>query len=341
ALVETIVARLARRRLLLVLDNCEHLLGGCAKLIGALLAGCPQLSILSTSREALGVSSERVWELAALPVPEEAEHEAEHKLEALAGNPAVGLFVERARAVQPDFSLNAYISPAVVEIVRRLDGIPLAIELAAGRVASLTPQEIAGRLTDRFALLSKATDGEPARHQTLAAALDWSYELLTGPERALLRRLSVFAGAFELEAVEAVCAGGEIEARQGAELLAGLAGKSLVLVQAQSPAARYRLLETIRLYAAERLEQAGERAKLRSAHARFYLALAEQAEPELTGAHQEQWLSHLEAERANLRSGIEWSLSQGETEQALRLAGALVLYWRVRCHFSEGRELLD
>ena len=337
-LVETIVARLACRRLLLVLDNCEHVLGGCAKLVGALLAGCSRLSILTTSREALGVSGERVWEVPALLVPDEAEDEPE----VLAGNAAVGVFVQRARAVQPDFSLNAYVAPAVVEIVRRLDGIPLAIELAAGRVASLTVAEIAGRLSDRFALLGKGTGGQPARHQTLQAALDWSYELLTDPERALLRRLSVFAGAFDAEAARAVCAGGEIEVGQAGELLAGLASKSLVVAEANgSPAMRHRLLETVRVYAAERLEQAGERAELRGAHARFYLVLAERAEPELTGAHQEQWFTRLEVERPNLRSAIEWSLSHGDTEQALRLAGALVLFWRVRCHFSEGRELLD
>lgn len=250
--------------------------------------------------------------------------------------------------MQPGFSLNAYVAPAVAEICQRLDGLPLAIELAAARVESLTPQEITRRLDDRFALLTQAGASDAARHQTLGAALDWSHELLTEPERALLRRLSVFVGGCDLEAAEAVCAekaGGEaIGARrdQLGERLAVLVRKSLEVVDsACSPTPRYRLLETVRVYAGERLEEARETAVLREAHARFYLALSERAEPELTGPDQQAWLERLEAEHANLRSAIEWSLSHGHAEWALRLAGALVLFWRVRCHFSEGRELLE
>ncbi|MCA1701441.1 MAG: AfsR/SARP family transcriptional regulator, partial [Actinobacteria bacterium] len=336
SLVALLVARLSRRRSLLVLDNCEHLLDGSRELIEALLKGCPQLSVAATSREPLGLASEQLWQLAPLAVP---APEAQTP-ESLSDYAAVQLFAERAAAVQPGFALNAYVAPAVAEICRRLDGIPLAIELAAARVASLTPEEIAGRLSDRFGLLTEGAASDLARHQTLEAALDWSHELLSESEQALLRRLSVFAGGFELEAAEAVCAGGELAADEVGGLLAQLVSKSLVVARSGSSTEHFRLLETIRAYAAERLEQADESAALRGAHARFYLELAERAEPELTGPQQVEWFERLEAERANLRAAIEWSLSQGDGELALRLAGALVLFWRVRCHFSEGRELL-
>jgi predicted ATPase/DNA-binding CsgD family transcriptional regulator/Tfp pilus assembly protein PilF len=336
-LADTLIARLSNRRLLLVLDNCEHLVSACASLVERLLCECPEVSLLATSREPLGLAAERVWEVAPLAVPTEGRKAPPEQLEAY---PSVGLFVERARAIQPGFALNAYVAPAVAEICRRLDGIPLAIELAAARVESLTPKEIARRLDDRFNLLTEGAPGDPPRHHTLEAALDWSHELLTAPERALLRRLSVFVGGSEVKAVEAVCAGGEVPAGQVRELLAELVAKSLV-VDASDPAGRCRLLETIRAYAAERLEQTGETPALRGAHARFYLALAEQAEPELTGPDQQDWLAGLEAERENLRAALEWSVAHGHGERALRLAGALVLFWRVRCHFSEGRELLD
>jgi len=333
-LTDTLVARLSRRRMLLVLDNCEHLVDASAELVAVLLAGCSELRVLATSRESLGLAGERVWPVAPLAVP---DPEQEASPEALANFPAVALFVARAQAIQPGFSLNAFVAPSVAEICRRLDGIPLAIELAAARAESLTPEEIADRLADRFALLNKRAQSGLAHHQTLEGALDWSHELLPEPERALLRRLSVFAGDFGLGAAEMVCAGEQLEAEEVSALLAQLTQKSLVVAGAGG----YRLLETIRVYAAERLEDAGEAAALRASHARFYLALAEQAEPELTGRHQEEWFERLEAERANLRSAIEWSLSHGQEEWALRLVGALVLFWRIRCRFSDGREWLE
>lgn len=336
---DTLKARLAHRRVLLVLDNCEHLLDACADLVDTLLGGCPGLSVLATSREALHLTRETVWQVPPLPLP---EPEEDASSEALARYAAVRLFVERAAAIQPGFALNAYIAPAVAEVCRHLDGIPLAIELAAARVESLTPEEIARRLDDRFGLLTKGGRGVLPRHQTLQAALDWSHDLLSEPERAVLRRLAVFVGGFELEAAETVCAGKEVEPREVCDQLGRLVSKSLVVPDmGSSPDIRYRLLETIRAYAGDRLEQAGEAAQLRDAHADWCLTLAEQAEPELTGPHQQRWLERLEAERANLRSALEWSLSHGQAERALRLAGALVLFWRVRCHFREGRELLD
>ncbi len=337
-LTEALVACLRQRRLLVVLDNCEHLLGACAELVGALLSGCPQLRILTTSREPLAIAGERVWQVPPLPVPAPAE---QPQPEALMSYDGVRLFVERAEAVQPGFVLSGEVAPAVSEITRRLDGIPLAIELAATRVEMLTPVEIARRLDDRFALLTKGARNGLARHQTLRSALDWSHELLPSPERALLRRLSVFVGGFCLQAAEAVCAGGEAHAAEVFDLLAGLVSKSLVVSDTANSRGRYRLLETIRAYAADRLEEAGEAPALGRAHAAFYLALAERAEPELTGADQECWLERLDSERENLRFALHWSLGHRQTEWALRLAGALVLFWRVRCHFSEGRELLE
>jgi len=337
-LTEALVACLRQRRLLVVLDNCEHLLGACAELVRALLSGCPQLRILTTSREPLAIAGERVWQVPPLPVPAPAE---QPQPEALMSYDGVRLFVERAEAVQPGFVLSGEVAPAVSEITRRLDGIPLAIELAATRVAMLTPAEIARRLDDRFALLTKGARNGLPRHHTLRAALDWSHELLSSPERALLRRLSVFVGGFCLEAAEAVCADGEVQAPEVFELLAGLVSKSLMVSDTANSRGRYRLLETIRLYAADRLEEASEAPGLGEAHARFYLALAERAEPQLTGPDQERWLERLDSERENLRFALRWSLGHRQIEWAQRLAGALVLFWRVRCYFGEGRELLE
>lgn len=337
-LTEALVGRLRRRRLVLVLDNCEHLLGACAEVVGALLSGCPQLRVLATSREPLSIAGERVWQVPPLSVPGPGE---DPHPEALMSYDGVRLFVERAEAVQPEFGFSGEVAPAVAEITRRLDGLPLAIELAATRVAMLTPAEIARRLDDRFALLTKGARNGLPRHHTLRAALDWSHELLSAPERALLRRLSVFVGGFCLEAAEAVCPGGEVQAPEVFELLAGLVSKSLVVSDTANSRGRYRLLETIRLYAADRLEEAGEAPALGQAHARFYLTLAERAEPELTGPDQQRWLERLDAERENLRFALHWSLGHRHVEWALRLAGALVLFWRVRCYFGEGRELLQ
>lgn len=338
SLMDAAVAKLRDRRPLLVLDNCEHLLAACAKLVDALLGDCPQLRVLATSREPLTIAAERVWRVPELSFPDPSDQPLP---ELLKGYEAVRLFVERASAMQPGFALNSYVAPAVAEICRRLDGIPLAIELAAARVETHTPGEIARRLDDRFGLLTQGSHSALSRHHTLQAALELSHDLLSTRERALLRRLSVFAGSFDLEAAEAVGAGGEVEAGDVRDLLAGLMAKSLLVADTGSPQARHRLLETIRAYAADRLEEAGETAALREVHARFYLDLAEQAEPQLTGPTQERWLERLDFERPNLRSALDWSLGHGRSEWALRLCGALVLFWRVRCHFSEGRELLD
>lgn len=204
-LTDTVVARIGGRRVLVVLDNCEHLVSACAEVVDRLLRGCPELRVLATSREPLSISGERVWQVPPLSVP---GPDVLPVAERLMGFDAVSLFVERASAVQPAFVLHADAAPHVAEICRRLDGIPLAIELAAARVANLTPAEIARRLDDRFALLVRGSRNHVSRHHTLQAAVDWSHELLSSPERALLRRLSVFVGGFCLEGAEAVCAGG-------------------------------------------------------------------------------------------------------------------------------------
>ncbi|HWC26688.1 MAG TPA: tetratricopeptide repeat protein, partial [Solirubrobacteraceae bacterium] len=338
-IVDTLVTRLSRRRLLLVLDNCEHLLHACAELADALLRGCPGVKILTTSRQPLGVDGEITWQVPPLSFP---EHDQDVLPEDLMDYEAVRLFVERARDVQPEFTLNPYVARDVAEICRRLDGTPLAIELAAARLESLTTAEIARRLDDRFAVLTMAGTRSPSRHETLRAAIDWSYELLSAPERALLRRLSVFLGGFSQQAVAGICADGETEAQPILELIHQLAHKSLVTTDGEQPTrVRLRLLETIRAYAAERLDEAREARNVRQSHARFFLALAERAEPELTGPDQERWLEQLDVDRQNLRSALEWLLSSGQSELALRLAAALVLYWRVRCHFTQGRGMLE
>jgi len=333
SVTDMIVARIGKRRRLVLLDNCEHVLGGCAKMVEALLAGCPQVRILATSRERLGLDAEWVWEVSALAVP----HPGEEAPEALAACPAVGLFVERASSVHPGFELTTYVAPSVAEICRRLDGIPLAIELAAARAGVLTASEIARWLDDPSRLLTD-TSRDVAHDRTLAAALDWSYELLSPAERALLRRLAVFVGGFQLATAEVVCAGGDVDGEAVRSVLGGLVAKSLVV---ESATGRYRLLETIRAYAGQRLEGSGEVRGLREAHARFYVALAEEAEPQMTGPAQQLWFERLEAERADMRAAVEWSSGHGRADSALRLTGALVLFWRVRCHFSEGLDLLQ
>lgn len=333
SLADTLFSRLHDRRLLLVLDNCEHLVDACAELVEQLLRCCPKLRIVATSREPLKVAGERAYHVPALSLP---GHEA-----TLDGSTeAVRLFVERASAVQPAFRFNSYVAPAVAEICRRLDGVPLAIEMAAARVEMLTPAQIARRLDDRFSLLTSGSRGMLSRHQTLEAALELSHGLLAASERVLLRRLSVFTGGFPLDAAVHVTMGGELERGEVPGLVERLVAKSLVTAESGDSSPRYRLLETIRAYASARLDDARETAAVRGAHARYHLTLAEQAELQLTGSEQEDWLARLEAERADLRSALEWWLGHGDSESALRLASALVLYWRVRCHFSEGRDLL-
>jgi predicted ATPase/DNA-binding SARP family transcriptional activator len=319
--------------LLLVLDNCEHLADACAALADRLLRACPELTILATSREALGVAGERAWLVPALSLP---DTDAGIRPEQVSGFEAVQLFIERAQDVLPSFSLTGGNAAAVAQICRRLDGLPLAIELAAARSKVLPPRQIAERLDDAFALLTSSSRTALARHRTLRATIDWSYELLTGPERRLLAFLSAFAGGFSLEAVEAVCAGDAVEAWDVLDLLTALVDKSLVVMEEHPATARYHLLETVRQYAASRLEESGDGPRMQRRHAEFFLALVEEAEPELASPRRHPWIERMRREHDNLRAALAWS-AQAAGELNLRMAGALYWYWFHLGFWSEGR----
>jgi len=338
ALLVTLINHLAGEHCLIVLDNCEHLLAASAHLVNELLPACPELRVLATSRQALGVAGETSWRVPSLSLPAQA---ARTLLTELTATESVRLFVDRALAAVPGFALSDIDAAPVFEICTRLDGIPLAIELAAARMSALSPQEIAARLSDRFHLLTRGSRTALPRHQTLQAAVDWSHDLLNQPERALLRRLAVFAGGWALPAAEAVCAGGEVEPHAVLDLLTELVGKSLVLAERQDGSTRYQMLETIRQYARNRLQAAGEEGELRSRHRDWSLALAEEAEQELLRGRQVSW-ERLESEHDNMRAALEWSLEdRAGLEAALRLAGALGEFWDLRCYFEEGRRWLE
>ena len=336
-LAKTLASRLRYRSLLLVVDNCEHLLDAVAELVEALLHACPDLRVLATSREPLRIVGEQTWPVPPLPLPP-ADLEGS---KALSSWDATRLFAERAAAVEPGFALTAAVAPAVAVIYRRLDGLPLAIELAAARVRVLSPAEIAARLDDRFALLTNGGRTAAPRQQSLQAALGWSHDLLSEVERVVLRRLSVFAADCTLEAAEQVCMTEDLALEQVVDLLAGLVTKSLLVADTCGAQARYRLLETIRQYGTDRLLESGEAEILRDRHAAWCVRLAEQAEPELTSSGQAAWLERLDAEHANLRVALEWSVASGSVEQVLRLGGALTLFWLIRGHLSEGRAWLE
>ncbi len=336
-LATTLAEALGTRRILLIFDNCEHVVATAAELADALLRSCPNLSVLSTSREPLGVSGETTY-----PVPSMALPDPDHlpAPEALPGYEAIRLFADRATAVLPTFRLSAANAVAVVQVCRRLDGIPLAVELAAARVKVLSVEEIAKRLDERFRLLVGGSRTAPPRHQTLRAAMDWGYDLLSEAERAVLRRLAVFAGGFTLEAAERVCAAEGVDAADLLDLLSHLVDKSLVVADTEDGPPRYRMLETVRQYGQDRLREGGEERAARERHRDWFLHLAERAEPELRGHQQSDWLDLLERERDNLRAALEWSLTSANTDAALRLAVALIWFWDTRAYFREGRDWL-
>ena len=302
---------LRTRKLLLILDNCEHLIDACAELAEAWLHSSPGLRVLATSREALGITGEVAWPVPSLSLP---DLRRLPDLESLPRYESARLFVERTAAVRPDFTLTEQNASAVAQVCYRLDGIPLAIELAAARTKVLSVEEIAARLGDSFRLLAAGSRTAMPRQRTLHATMDWSHKLLGQKERVLFRRLSVFAGGFTLEAAESICAGEELQRDEVLELLSQLVDKSLVVAQERDGAARYRLLETVRQYGRERLEEAGEAALVREQHAGHYLAVAEEAEPELKGERQLAWLERLEQEHDNLRVAMAWLLWRGESE---------------------------
>jgi predicted ATPase len=326
------VEALCAKKLLLVLDNCEHLLNSCAALASALLQGCPHLQILATSREALGLPAECVYVVPSLsfPRPGQAIPPAD-----LLKYEAIDLFARRARAALPDFVLNAQNAAAVMQICRQLDGIPLALELAAARLKGLDIDEIADQLDDHFRLLRGGDRTAPPRLQTMRASIDWSYQLLQPPEKILLRRLSVFAGGWSLAAAKAVCAGPDLPEADLPDLLEGLVNKSLLLVQrTRGRALRYRLLETVHQYAAARASQAGEVAGLRDRHLAWYAAFARQASAGLQGASPLKWLNRVDDELDNLRSMLEWAQANN-VEAGLRLVILIDLFWYQRGHVRE------
>ena len=344
ALMETLADALRPKSLLLVWDNCEHLIDACARLAETLLRACPGLHLLATSREALEIGGEVVLPVSSLALPPVGPHGGAQAAtpETLAGCDSVRLFVERATTALPTFRLSAGNAPAVALVCTRLDGIPLALELAAARVRVLTPEQIAARLDDRFRLLSGGSRTALPRQQTLRALIDWSYDLLPGPEKTLLRRLSVFAGGLALEAAESVCLGGEVAEWEVLDLLSRLVAKSLVLVEPPDAGrVRYRLLENLRSYACERLTETEETDAVAARHAAWFLAFAEEAEAKLSGPEQAAWLDQLERDHDNLRAALVHSHdSEGNAEVGLRLSGAMWKFWWMRGYFSEGRHFL-
>jgi predicted ATPase len=330
-LLGTLLAFLQERRPLIVLDNCEHLIDACADLAHALLRGCPGVRILATSREALNLAAEVSYRLPSLAAPDPAGRT--EAPEALAAFEVVRLFVDRARAVSPGFALTRQNGAAVASICARLDGIALAIELAAALVRVLPVQSIQERLSDRFRLLTGGSRSAPPRHQTLRAAIDWSYDLLTESEQGLLRRLSVFSGAASLEAIEAIC-------DTDLDCLTRLVDKSLVVVASREGEARYRLLETIRQYGAEKLEAVGDTTNLRTRHREWYTKLAREAPSSRTVSERGRWLERLEREHDNLRGALEWVLAVGDAAAGFRLSEGMAPLWNVRGHRMEGIRLL-
>jgi predicted ATPase/DNA-binding XRE family transcriptional regulator len=325
---------LQSKRTLLIIDNCEHLIQACAQLAETLLHACPDLQILATSREALGVAGENLYLVPTLTTPDPINA----TLDTLSQYEAVQLFLERAQSAVADFSLTQDNASAVAQVCYHLDGIPLAVELAAARVKLLRVEEIAAHLHDRFRLLTSGARTALPRHQTLQALIDWSYELLSEPERRLLCDLSVFAGGWTLEAAEAVCAREEIEQYEILDLLTQLVNKSLVIAERkQGRETRYGLLETIRQYMQRKLHESGGGVQIRSWHARYYMYLAEEAEPKLSSNEQVRWLARLDQELDNLRAAIGYALSNDEMMVALRLEGALWYFLYIRGYHDEGR----
>ena len=322
-IVDALVGFLAPRTLLLVLDNCEHLLGACAALADALLRAAPSLTVIATSREPLRIGGEVVFRVPSLGIPDPEQRLAPAEL---FRHESVRLFVERAAAVAPGFALDDENAADVARICFRLDGLPLALELAAGRLGALSPAAIAERLEDRFRLLRSGSRAAPTRQQTLAATLQWSHDLLEPDERMLFRRLAAFAGGFDLGAVECVCSGGGLDAAESADVLARLVEKSLVVVEDGGRERRYALLETVRLYARERLDEASETVATADRHASWMLALAER----------ERGSPLLDREAANFRAALDTLLARGR-DDALRLCVALWPFWLRRIDLHEAQ----
>ncbi len=329
--------------LLIILDNCEHLIEACATLVKELLSHCLYLKILATSREALCVDGEMAWRVPSLSLPDPAKPP---ELDQLIRYESVRLFIDRASLAQPDFCVNKTNALAVIQICQRLDGIPLAIELAASKIGILNAEQISDRLDNRFRLLTAGKRAVLERHQTLRATIDWSYNLLSRNEQVLFGRLSVFAGGWTLEAAESVGADEDLTLESALnledilEFLGQLVNKSLVITEERNGEIRYRFLDTIRQYAHEELARSGEAGETEKLCLDYFVKLAEEVELKLMGREQLIWLDRLEYEMDNIRTALDWSLQNDQITNGLRLAGALWRFWDVRNHRNEGRELL-
>ena len=339
SLLQLVSGFLRPRRALLILDNCEHLIADCARVADALLTGAPGLTILATSREPLAIDGEAVWPVPPLSLPPADDQ----PLDAIEECESVRLFLARATAVDPAFRITDANRSAAVDICRQLDGVPLAIELAAARLTVLSVDQVCERLADRFALLQRGSFTAPPRQRALEASVDWSYDLLAAPERLMFQRLAVFPGGGTIDTVEEVCAGDGVARDQVLPLLTHLVNKSLVTVDDDpSGDRRYRYLETIRHYAIRRLQESGDADRLGARHLAAYVDLARRAEPGLMGGDQLFWLRRLRAERDNLRAALESSLSRPDrAADGLELATALVWFWIMRGAFSEGQHWLS
>ena len=336
--IDRLIAAIREREALLILDNCEHVIESAAAFADRVLGECRRLRILATSREPLGITGEALWLVEPLALPEGDASPGE-----IESSPAVQLLRDRAGAVRKDlavpYQLDGRTLSAMVRVSRALDGMPLAIELAAARLRTMSLDQLASRLDDRFRLLTSGSRTALPRHRTLRAVVDWSWELLTDAERMVLRRLSVFSGGASLEAAERVCAGDGVEPEQVLELITSLAEKSLLLTEGDS-APRYRMLDTIKEYAGHRLAEAGESDLARHAHLAYFTELTETAEPHLRRAEQLEWLATLEAEHDNIGSAMRGALAAGEAHAAMRLAAGAGWYWWLGGHRAEGIELI-
>jgi predicted ATPase/class 3 adenylate cyclase/DNA-binding CsgD family transcriptional regulator len=328
---------LRKKKMLLVLDNCEHLVAACAHIADRILLSAPETRILASSREALGIGGEVTYRVPSLELPNISHLPP---IESLRQYEAVRLFIDRAMAAIPSFAVTNDNAPALAQICYHLDGIPLAIELAAAKIRVLSVEQIAKRLDDRFRLLTGGSRTAFERQQTLRATIDWSYNLLLPAEQVFFRRLSVFVGGWTLEAVESVCKGGSVKSEDVLNLMEQLINKSLVMVEEAGHESRYHMLETIRQYANERLVESRESDALRNRHLEFFLQLAMETEPILYGREQVSCLNRLEEELDNFRAALEWSLEEGDAESGLRLATELWRFWVMRDHWSEGYDRL-
>ena len=334
---DVLVEHLRDRQSLIVLDNCEHLLEACEQLVSTLLRVAPHLHVLATSREPLGVLAEHTWPVPPLSIPDLA-NVSPTRGGYVYGHEALELFEERASSVIPEFTLDGKSRETAAELCKRLDGLPLAIELAAVRMRALSMEQIIERLENRYRLLQSGNRGGPARHQTLQAAVDWSFDLCSAQEKSLWARLSVFAGSFDLAAAEVVCADEEISSDDVLDVLSGLIDKSVVVRESVGDTARYRLLESIRAYGRERLNEDDQNGTFRRRHSDYYLGFAEQCEKDWFGSNQVELWRRLEREQANLWAVLDFRLTTpGESVAGLRMAGSLCFYWFACGHLRNGR----